>query len=488
MSENLTDLEQREKNLKKQSNNKRETIDMDKFNTYSNNKIDENKKYNFGLNEVLDIGKYSSKSPSYKNEIKENRFLVDELFDESINNETDRDHERNLNLNINNEILKDTQQTDNNVHLFTESAQDQSIRDSDIFGFDNKLNVNFEKDKYSNKQFNYDNVLNIENDYMKKDFDNINDHENNINVNSYRLDNIENKNYLNSILNEGINSENISSYKNIPIPCYSNNLNAEEKNQLISRLFSDNNYTENDLVSNLNDSINDKKNYLKNSKIDPNTIPFNFNNDLKKKIKNPFDDTEDYPQVNSLMDQNELNKISDNNLSDINDRISFNNPNFIFGNINESNRSNNENLKVSNLRDTGNDIISKFNDRPFKSINFEENNEHENSINEQKNENVDNINIFDINSFRDDRFKNENKLKNDENGKNEINEKIDRNNQYLENNRNDIILNSFKNSPKKFNMENTNKSIKISKDDIGDFNLLGDDSKEDLSKFYLEIF
>ena len=428
MSEN-NELNKEKTNLQTQSNNNlEENLDMEKTHTYSNKNLNNIKKQNLGSNEIVDIGKFNSRMSAYENETNERKNLVDKLFDESISYDITKQEEFILNaLNDNNnyENKISNKEIEKRVHLFTESAHELSVRDSNIFGFDKNHLLNLDENKNVHSALNFGYNPNV------SEFANYSNSNNNNGL-------LQNNRYING--DEGNDSNFVPNYGNSKEINNDkvNNFNNEkyiykdkevDKKYLVSRLFSDNINTEQDQNINFLDesSVANKRESVNEKKIEPPKI---FSTDSKIKtinennfrthkhinVKNPFDDTEDKIQsnlhnesVNIAIERANSNKLinSDINISinhninniNLDERISFNNPNFIVNNLDNSNQINRKELNEDlNKNESGTDILAKLSGRPFKSINFPDH-EAEANISEEKDKiNLNNFNSFDRNN------------------------------------------------------------------------------------------
>lgn len=331
--------------------------DLEKFNTYSNKSIDQAKNLQYGFNEILDIGKFNSKN-LYENQPKERKMLVDQLFDESINHDKEIEDEDDNNLSS-----KFKAPDYQNIHLFTD--RDVNEKNSSQLPLQN----NIENNNLIN--FNINDIINVHKNSSLPLFHNAHN-----NIQDLKLDGL-NKKENNKIDNKTTKS---------------NQLN--DKNYLISRLFSDN-FSENGDYHNFN---KDNKNAIQNKVSEAsfaNAKPENITNNGKIKP-----DMHNKQKVNMYSSINEFGGA---------DRITMNNPNFIKAegvNFHDDEK----------VRDSGTNFISRLNEKPFKSINFEEilldnnadNDKMEN--NPQENEIFSNINNSKNNSVRD--YQNTNKVEN----------------------------------------------------------------------------
>ncbi len=454
MSENfLNGLNKEEKNQQNQQSQikqkPKDSMDINKFNTYSQKGFDDLKKSSLGFNETLDIAKFNSKISAYEKETNERKNLVDQLFDESFSNDNNnKQQENHLNNNIHNENNDNTNEIKLNsnreehakkeVHLFTESAHELSARESDLFAFDKRLsNINSEIIKNSDSAFNFNNnpagFVNNTHDILTDN--------NEISNNRYKNKSLEK---VNAVVPVYANIKDNTTHDHEHDDKYVYKDKVVDKNYLISRLFSDTINTEADVISNLNktnplaEQHNEINNNL-NNKIEPfskillnenitKTInENNFKTQGPMKIKNPFDDTEDQihsntynesvndddfnkPQSSRLLSSNIINNTKNNNslnpntisISNVDERISFTNPNFIVGNLDNNNNSI---INHSNQKESGTDIISRFNEKPFKSINFGDHElERGPSSGEIKaNLNLNNFDSFDNNNINNDK-------------------------------------------------------------------------------------
>lgn len=517
MAENISNPLNIEKILTNENKRNSIHIDMDKYNTYSNDKFDEMKKSNFGFNDQLDIAKFSSTNHQDDNEIKERKIFVDQLFDESINIDFNKKEENNLSNNL----IKDNE-NNNRVHLFTESVHDFSARDSDLFKYEKIINNNLPIHKNSNSlskinhQINY---INNQDNYIAKDYD---------------KDNFEN---LHQEFRNG-NNDNI-------VPAYGNVINSNEnnydKNYLISRLFSDNIHTEPDQQHfNVCARPNDTKEKIETKLFsNPNIADINKYSDRNfnaYNYKNPFDDSEynenniniepnnqsinivDKLNVSSLNKKNSINNNSKNENSNSIDRVSLDNPNFVFNNITDRNVKEKDEPKYSD-RFSSTNIISRLN-QPFQSINvgdFEEENQNKDkneniNLNNFSSFNINNVNKNDLIKDKDEFFKEEKEeiiIKNTNISNKGSDKFINQNLQEYINIENQIQLvsnleekvrtikdeepqklaNNIQNSriplPHSDNFLSSNVSVKKSTKDVNEFILLsGDDSRSDSRKIF----
>lgn len=438
MSENLNNHLTTQKNPQTQNKTNQEySPDIEKYNTYSDNNLNQDDKQNLGFNEILDINKFNSKVSAYENQTNDRKNLVDKLFDESISNDIAKQEENILDTHNNeNQIYKNdlakinnnNNPNENKVHLFTESAHELSVRDSDLFALDKKLNLNSDVDKNSKSAFNFgynpnasafgnnvkmDDLPANKSGQINGNSGNENDNNNNI-VPAYN----------NSALK--LNQENDENNER-----YIYKDKVVDKSYLISRLFSDNINTETENNVYLNDSalaykrksFNENKieppKILSNTNIINNVDENNFSTNHNKNFKNPFDDTEDQIQVNmhnesfqekpnskKLDDITNLNSNSNKinssvnqnvyNVTNLDERISFNNPNFIISNLDSGNANIQKDANEEDLirQYSGSNILAKLSDKPFKSINIEVN-ELEQNLSGEKNKQKINLNTFD---------------------------------------------------------------------------------------------
>jgi hypothetical protein len=452
MSEN-NELKNEKTNLQTQSNNNlAENLDMENNHTYSNKNFDNIKIQNFGSNKSVDIGKFNSRMSAYECETNERKNLVDKLFDESISYDIAKQEEfilNSLNNNNNDENKISNKEIEKRVHLFTESAQELSVRGSDLFGFEKKHQLNLDENKNVHSALNFGYNPNV------SEFANSSNSNNNNTL-------LPNNRYING--DEGNDSNFVPAYgnsKEINID-NANNFNNEkyiykdkvvDKSYLVSRLFSDDINTEQDQnVNFLNESsLADKTESVNEKKIEPPKI-FSTDNIIKSinennfrthkhiNVKNPFDDTEDQIQshlqnesVNIAIERANSNKLINSNINisinkndcinhninniNLDERISFNNPNFTVNNLDNSNHINRKEVNEDlNKNESGTVILAKLSGRPFKSINFADH-EAEANISEDKN---DKINLNNFNSFD----KNNNNINLNKNINNNLNETL----------------------------------------------------------------